>query len=128
MIDNIEASIASQTAKVIIDYAENSNKNHFLDELVISSSSEKDGSAVLSFEWEGPLDNEKLAQEMIVFFAEIKACILRMGKETVEQVFPEIRHFGNEKDAGVFHRIVYRFRIWPQDGAYENFERKFLSK
>ncbi len=120
-------SLATLVAEEIYDFAKNNQKTNLLDEISIYGTSEKDDSAVFAFEWQSKDDSEKLAQEMAQFFGELKKLVIDFKKETCEQAKPDLIHYGEWKD-GLFYKINYRFRIWPTDGEYENYERVSLSK
>lgn len=114
-----EQSIGSFVAEKIVDLAKDTNKNHILDEISIYGTSDKDGSATLAFEWLGDsLKDSKMAEEVYCFFKKIRGLLIGLKKEVIEQAYPDKEDFSNTT------RIIYRFRIWNEDGEYEFFNRE----
>lgn len=106
-------SIGVSVIEKITHLAVSENKKNILDEINVYGTSDKDGSATLSFEWIGQ-GNDFFANEIYDFFCKIKSIIINLNKEAKEHVEPTIT---NMPDG---HRVLYRFRVWPSDGIYES--------
>lgn len=111
-----KTSIGSFIAEQVVDLANSLNKNHILDEISLSGLSDKDGSATITFEWQG--DDNVLAKNILEFVHEIRNAVINTGKEVKEQISPAITKIYE------IQRVLYRFRVWNFDGQYEVFEKE----
>ena len=102
-------SIAAIIAEKISDLAQSSNRNHILDEINIYGVSDKDGSVVMSFDWNGSID-QKPASDVLEFFNDIKNMLPTCGCKTHEQIVPTLSEICGNK------RINYRFKASPFKG------------
>ncbi len=102
-------SIAAIIAEKISDLAQSSNKNHILDEINIYGVSDKDGSVVMSFDWNSSID-QKPASDVLEFFKDIQSMLPTCGYKIHEQIAPTLSEICGIK------RINYRFKASPFKG------------
>lgn len=113
-------SIGSIIARKIVDLAGITDKNNILDEINIYGTSDKDGAATMSFEWLGE-NSPALSNDILEFLNKIKSMLCSTGNKIVEQEPPSIGEFSG------ITRVLYRFKVWPTQGAYEHFFRELMS-
>ncbi len=112
-----EKSIGSYIISSIIEMASDLNKISILDSIEIHGRLDKDGSIIVSLEWNGHSGQD----EALDFFNKIKSFIVKTGKETKEQEPPVLVRFINN------YIVSYRFRIWDMDGKYDTNEKILVS-
>ncbi len=113
-----EESIGGIIAEKVVDLAESLNKQHILDEISFYGTSDKDGSATFTFEWIGESVPPTMFQEIEMFLTEIKKLVISTKKEVREQECPNIVFFDG------LARLIYRFRIWNEEGKYEYYDKQ----
>lgn len=111
-------SVASLIAGRISDFAFSENKNDILEEISIYGSGEPDGSAVMAFEWHGANECSDMSKKVLEFIDNIKKIVVESGREAVEQVQPHCNIFKDNT------QILYRVRVWPAFGDYEERKKK----
>lgn len=115
-----EKSVGGFIAEKVVDLAESLNKQYILDEISIYGVSDRDGSATLTFEWIGESVPPTMFQEIEMFLTEIKKLVISTKKEVKEHECPNTVFFDG------LARLVYRFRIWNEEGKYEYYDRQLV--
>ena len=120
--DYKKESVGVLIANQVSDLAKSLDKEKILAEVNIYGASDKDGSATMSFEWLGQ-DNAEFCLEILKFFFAVKGMILSLNKETREQIDPTITEL-----SGGLQRVLYRFRMWPEEGFYESGHKRTVNE